>query len=457
MIDSADLVGIEIGQKSVRAIVLSSDASSIVRFADTAIPATPGLPDISESIQALWRELGLDLSTHVRAAVAVSHIHAGIGSGPSIESWIDSLGGDLEISLIRVGERFEGVSYFPKEFLDAIGSGFEPLGVEPDRIELAPIAAARCFAPKSTCSFTVESGVSWQARVHSGLILEAMVAETPSAHSGVAIAKGPDTGHISSIHGLELTDELLASLRITVSDIAVAAGAARGLVERPAGNLLEGTVGQPSERKQTPAPSNTPPQPVTPIKPASSITQLPHQAAQTPRPASPTPAADSEQFKPLPPQHITTIGGSTIPIPEGTNPAAQATPSPLEPGKQRAGFEPTEEETANSTTESPAVTPAFLPPSGTITNKTPDIEPSAEPRAAATISPAGRKRGRRSKERPSTIEAQRPRIDRHEDEFPSEPFAGKTQAASTYNLKLLAGALTVLIIIGLIIFFVGPS
>ncbi len=461
---TADLVGIEIDRKSVRAIVLGSDASSVVRFAETSISTAQGestaLANLSDSIQSLWRELGLDLSTHVQAAVAVSHIHAGVGSGPSIESWIDNLGTDLGVNLVRVGERFEGVSYVPEELLDSIKESFEPLGVKPDRVELAPISAARCFEPKSTCSFTVESGVSWQARVHSGLILEAMVAEDPSEHNGVAISKGPDAGKVTSIDGLDLGHELLASLRVSMSDISVAAGAARGLVDRTAGNLLEGTIGKPRTHRTKTTATKTQQQ-ATSTQPISTAERtaipIPH---PTPKPepspdATPTnkPTTDTD-FRPLAPQHVTSPEEAPGSLPAATT---QTAPTPLEPGEQRAGFEPNEEE-SEPTPDSSTVTPAFLPRTGAAT----DAATITEPSLPATISPPKRKRVRRPQQkqkrskRPSKIEAQRPKIERHEDEFPSEPFAGKTQKGSTYNLKLIAAALAVLIIIGLIIFFINP-
>ncbi len=245
MIEPTDLIGVELGRYSVCASILDSTGTQLLGYADNSILSAEDtyggdsrFPNPGPALAALWSKLKLDGMSNLRVAVTLGVGHAGIGSGPAIEQWVDSLAVKISDPITKAGDPNTGVSYIPTRHLGTVMGTFQSLGVVPERIELPPVAVVRVIPAVEDYSVSVSSGIGWKARIHQGQVLEAVAYPDGLGKDGVHIEMGgqPEV-ELPQLEGVQVPSSLLADDRISMATLAVSVGAAKGLLTSGGGNF----------------------------------------------------------------------------------------------------------------------------------------------------------------------------------------------------------------------------
>ncbi len=245
MIEPTDLIGVELGRYSVCASILDSTGTQLLGYADNSILSAEDtyggdsrFPNPGPAIAALWKKLNLDQISNPQVAVTLGVGHAGIGSGPAIEQWVDSLAVKISDPITKAGDPNTGVSYIPTRHLGTVMGTFQSLGVVPERIELPPVAVVRVLPAVEDYSVSVASGIGWKARVHQGQVLEAVAYPDGLGKEGIHIEMGgqPEV-ELSHLEGVQVPASLLADDRISMATLAVSVGVAKGLLTTGGGNF----------------------------------------------------------------------------------------------------------------------------------------------------------------------------------------------------------------------------
>ena len=227
---SPGFVGVELSRRLIRVAVLDSSATQVIDYVEclTEDPISPEVtPNPASALSVAWRKLKLNEFEGYKVCVSVGSKHSGVGSGPAIADWIDSLETQIGKKISQSGEPDKGVSYYPYKNICDIVSAFKEIGVVPDRIELAPISVARVLPAGSTCSIMVDSSIGWRARLHSGHVLEALAYPEGLDHRGVLVEMpGMESAPLENLVGIDIDSDILTRSRADVDILAIAVGAA---------------------------------------------------------------------------------------------------------------------------------------------------------------------------------------------------------------------------------------
>ncbi len=239
-------MGVEIGRSKVRLVMLDPSGREVVDVSERPIARAggPRNPMDSEAatraalVAALDRVGITDPSGHV-AAATIGFPNCGVGSGPALRGWLESLSMELDERFVLVGDT--GVSYAPARCVELVHRVFEDSGLMLDRVELAPVAAARILGRVANGAISLGSGIAWTARVLDDQVLEAFeAADAPFDHE--LLVAGPGTGPTSPAYldGVIVDESLCRNRGVTPAALAPATGVALGVLSASPTNLLAG-------------------------------------------------------------------------------------------------------------------------------------------------------------------------------------------------------------------------
>jgi hypothetical protein len=247
------VLGIEISNGVARGARLDLDRHEIVALGTVRLGS--GCCDASGSLDPsvagicldpLLEQLQVVDRSNVEVGIAIGPRHAGVGSGPAMQSW-------LEAQALRLGESITvagdlGVSFAPSRTVDAAAKSIRELGLEPARVDVAPVAAARAYGQQVDGIIRVGSGRGWQARMRNFEVLEAMESADVACDEAMSIEclDGSIT-RIANFGYTEIDRRVWASVTDNLGSMAVAVGSAIGVAFESSGNLLDGAiVGEPN-------------------------------------------------------------------------------------------------------------------------------------------------------------------------------------------------------------------
>lgn len=239
------LLGVEIGRSHVRLALLDPEGKVV----DDAIeaPIVGGDTDeataevsISGSIVAAASRLRIAPGTPVQVGATIGFPHCGVGSGPALRDWLLDLSLDLQEPVVAIGDH--GVSYAPSRCLDFIDRVFRSASLNLDRVELAPVAAARTLGLLRSGSVTLGSGVAWSARILDGEMMEAFEAVDGPVDQVLHLVVNGFARPVEHLDGVFLDDGLCRSRGVSAGALAPAVGVAAALHDPPGRNLLDGRL-----------------------------------------------------------------------------------------------------------------------------------------------------------------------------------------------------------------------
>ena len=244
---SSDILGIEIGRDVVRGVLLDNDTSTVIAAAESAIICDRRFrPDgivstrsVGPAINDLLYRLRIDHNARVRTGITIGPKHSGVGSGPALPQWLDEQAQWLEEAMLCSGN--VGVSFAPARAVHAVIALCRQVGLEPTRIDLAAVAAARLLGEEVEDAITLGSGRGWRARLRDFEVLEAIeLADLPADEPLRVIRRDGLSGPITKYHKAGIAEELFAVQRIDLGQLAPAVGSAVGVLHGSPGNLLLG-------------------------------------------------------------------------------------------------------------------------------------------------------------------------------------------------------------------------
>ncbi|MEL7158953.1 MAG: hypothetical protein AAFN30_20500 [Actinomycetota bacterium] len=266
------LLGVEIGRNKVRLSLMDPAGSEVLDMVERPIAKAGGPRDPIEqevstraAIVAALDRLGLAEGADLLAGATIGFSNCGVGSGPALQGWLESLSHEIDEPLVLVGE--VGISYAPTRCVEFVQRVFDQSGLRLDRVELAPVAAARVMGHVSSAALSLGSGIAWTARVLDDVVLEAFEAtDGPFDDDLRLVGNGSVPPALSLLDGVAVDESLCRNRGVTITALAPAAGVALGLLSTEATNLLDG---RPVIRSEAAIPVSTPP-PVRPARPSPS-------------------------------------------------------------------------------------------------------------------------------------------------------------------------------------------
>jgi hypothetical protein len=244
---SSDILGIEIGSSTVRAVLVDRKTREIVAAAECGVlsmsdPQSSGGLDsraISPAVDDVLYQLGVDDRSQLVAAVSIGPEYSGVGSGPALPAWLDHQARQLGENLVCAGHL--GVAFCPQRPIDTVISICEQADITVARIDLAPVAAARLLAPGSADTITMGSDRGWRARLRDDEVLEALQNPEIDPDQPMAII-APDGLQISveQYHDVSVAFALAETYDLNLGQLAPAVGAAIGYIDSSPSNLLDG-------------------------------------------------------------------------------------------------------------------------------------------------------------------------------------------------------------------------
>lgn len=244
---SAGLLGVELGRNKVRLSLLDPKGGDVLDVVERPIAKAGGPRDPIEqevstraALVAALDRLGLPDGSGLLAGATIGFSNCGVGSGPALQGWLESLSEQLAQPLVQVGD--VGISYAPARCLDFVQRVFDQSGLRLDRVELAPVAAARTMGRVSSAAVSLGSGIAWTARILEDQVLEAFeAADGPFDDALRQIGPGGElAARPIALHGIAIEESLCRNRGVTAPSLAPAIGVARGLLSREHTNLLDG-------------------------------------------------------------------------------------------------------------------------------------------------------------------------------------------------------------------------
>ncbi len=239
------LLGVEIGRSKVRLALLDPSAAHLHEAVERPIAKAGGPRDPIEqeystraAIEAGLNRLDIVDPTEVAVGATIGFPNCGVGSGPAMRAWLESLSTDLDEPVVYTGT--EGISYVPLSCIDFVRRVFDPTGLLLERVELAPVAAARVIGGVRTGAITLGSGVAWSARLLDGQVLEAFEREESGFDDALHLVTNGVGSPLSDLNGFELDETLQSNPALSPATLAPAIGVALALLEPNPDNLLDG-------------------------------------------------------------------------------------------------------------------------------------------------------------------------------------------------------------------------
>ncbi|MEM7339360.1 MAG: hypothetical protein AAF467_11980 [Actinomycetota bacterium] len=240
------LMGVEVGRSKVRIVTIDPADCSVSDVVERPIAKVGGPRDPIEqelstraAIEAALDQMGLGEGASLAVAATMGFPNCGVGSGPALRGWLQSLSVDLDEPMAMAGSR--GVSYAPLRYVEFMQQVFASTGLKLDRIELAPVAAVRVTGRLRSAALTLGSGITWSARVLDSQVLEAFETTEGAIDDAVQVTLPGGAPTTPEVLDQITVDEFLCRNRgVQVAALAPAAGVALGLLDADPSNLLTG-------------------------------------------------------------------------------------------------------------------------------------------------------------------------------------------------------------------------
>ncbi len=240
---SLSILGVEVGARLVRGIVLTADHRVLVGAAEAYFPSETE-PDFdpsatSEALRQVLYELGHLVPRSLSASISIGPVNSGVGSGPSLPTWLEGRARFLGEDLICSGE--VGLAFTPVGPLRQVVDCCAEHDVKLERVDLAPLAAQRILPKGVGNTFTVGSGIGWQAGVRSNVVLAATQSDAVAHDARLLASSGNDPALVPPpLHRFPMSARLKENSEIDLGFFAPAVGTAIGLVGGAPANLLNG-------------------------------------------------------------------------------------------------------------------------------------------------------------------------------------------------------------------------
>lgn len=243
---TSGLLGVELGRSKVRIVLLDADGTRVEDVVEQSMTKAggPRHPLEDEQAAAAALEVGLDrlgvaAGSDIRVGATIGFANCGVGSGPTLTGWLTSFSDKLGEDLLCTGA--SGVSYAPASCVDFAQRVFDAVGLPLERVELAPVAAARTLREGRSVALTLGSGVGWSGRILNSEVLEAFELEDgPSDEPLQIVTYGGAQPCTDNIVGTD--PSLCRSRGVTVDSLGPSIGAAVGLLGDDLSNLLLGEL-----------------------------------------------------------------------------------------------------------------------------------------------------------------------------------------------------------------------
>jgi hypothetical protein len=240
-----ELLGVEIGRNKVRLVVLDWRANKVRDAVERPIAKAGGPRDPIEqefstrsAIEAGLERLDVIELSGMAVAATIGFPNCGVGSGPALQEWLESLGDDLDEPVMFTGTG--GISYAPASCVDFVKRVFEPTGLGLNRVELAPVAAARVLKSVRSGAITLGSGVAWSARLLDNQVLEAFETVDGSFNDELQVMINGIGQPITSLDGFDIDPSFGPNRGLSAAALAPSVGVAVALLDRGGPNLLAG-------------------------------------------------------------------------------------------------------------------------------------------------------------------------------------------------------------------------
>ncbi len=244
-LQSPSVLGIEVGATVVRAVVLSRETLEVTAAAEAGIDTEDEHVFDSTTIRPALGEVMYQLAElqpeSMLAAISIGPPQSGVGSGPALPPWLERQARNLGQNLICAGEL--GVAFCPQSPVDLLISLCEEAAITLARVDLAPMAAARLLTQGGADTIMVGSGRGWRARLRNDEVLEALHTEEIDIDQPMSIVR-PDgrVTEISKYYGVGVAAALDEEFELNLGQLAPAVGAAVGVIDGSAANLLDGAT-----------------------------------------------------------------------------------------------------------------------------------------------------------------------------------------------------------------------
>lgn len=239
------LLGVEIGRTRVRLVLLDDGASQLIDAVERPIAKAGGPRDPIEqefatrsAIEAGLDRLGIRELTDLPVGATIGFPNCGVGSGPALQDWLDSLSHDLDEPVLYTGR--SGISYAPASCVDFVQRVFEPTGLQLNRVELAPVAAARVISSVRSGAIALGSGVAWSARLLNNQVLEAFETVDGGFDDELQVVVNGVGQLVDHLDGFEIDESFALNRGLTPAALAPAVGVAVSLLDPEGPNLLVG-------------------------------------------------------------------------------------------------------------------------------------------------------------------------------------------------------------------------
>ncbi|MEM8922199.1 MAG: hypothetical protein AAGD35_01780 [Actinomycetota bacterium] len=241
-------LGVELGRSKVRVTVLDRSGREVLDAVERPIAKAGGPREPIEqeastraALVAALDRLGLADTSNGMAGATIGFSNCGVGSGPALRGWLESLSREIGESMVVVGDA--GISYAPERCVEFVQRVFQGSGLHLERIELAPVAAARVVGHLRTGALNLGSGIPWTARVLNDVVLEAFESTEGMFDEDLHVMNnGSGSSLLARLDGVAVDDLLCRNRGVTVAALAPAAGVAVGVLAGEATNLLDGTT-----------------------------------------------------------------------------------------------------------------------------------------------------------------------------------------------------------------------
>lgn len=243
---SSDILGIEVGRCTVRGVRLNQESAQLTAAAESTFGGDVVAPDgvidpavFGPMVDDLLMKLRVRDRSAVRVGVTVGPRNSGVGSGPTMASWLEAQAVNLGESMMCSGGL--GIAFVPTRAVDAVVKLASGAGVELVRVDFAPVAAARAIGDQVEDLICIGSGQGWQARMRDFEVLEAMENSDIGIDDPLALLgpNGPPRS-IERFGWVEISPQLERSQRLDIGQLAPAVGVAIGVAFESPANLLAG-------------------------------------------------------------------------------------------------------------------------------------------------------------------------------------------------------------------------
>lgn len=243
---SSDILGIEVGRRTVRGVRLDQETTELTAAAECAFdPVAIGVDGIIDpsvvgsALDVLIHRLGVQDRSAVRVGMTIGPRNAGVGSGPAMAGWLEAQAANLQEPMTCSGGL--GIAFVPSRSIDAAVKLAHGCGLDLVRIDLAPVAGARAIGDQVEDVICMGSGRGWQARMRDFEVLEAMENVEIDLDAPLAIVGSDNASRSIARYGwVEIGAELDQAQRLEIGQLAPAVGAAIGVAYESPANLLLG-------------------------------------------------------------------------------------------------------------------------------------------------------------------------------------------------------------------------